>query len=128
MPDQALDRPGGRVAERADGMAFDLVADIEQHIDLALLSLAPGHALEHAPHPPRSFAARRALAARLMLVEIRQAGDSADDVGRFVHDDHARGSKPGLERLENVEVNREAEVLARRDGRNRRAAGDEGTE
>src|SRR4030095_8829573 len=63
MPDQALDGPGGGVAERADGMAFDLIADIEQHIDLCLLGLALGHAFEHAPHPTRAFAARRALAA-----------------------------------------------------------------
>jgi hypothetical protein len=40
MPDQALDRPGRRVAERADRVALDLLGDVEQHVDLALLGLA----------------------------------------------------------------------------------------
>ena len=35
-----------------------------------------GHALQHAPHPARAFAARRALAAALMLVEIARCGRS----------------------------------------------------
>src|ERR1700712_1109354 len=33
MRDQALDRPGGSVAERADGVAFDLLGDLQQHVD-----------------------------------------------------------------------------------------------
>ena len=85
MPDQALDRPGRRVAERADGVALDLRRDLEQHVDLALLRAALGHARQHAPHPARALAARRALAAALVLVEIGDAGDGADDVGRLVH-------------------------------------------
>jgi hypothetical protein len=40
MADQALDRPGRRVAERADGVAFDLLGDVEQHVDL-LFSASP---------------------------------------------------------------------------------------
>ena len=31
--DQALDRPGGGVAERADGVALDLLGDVEQAVD-----------------------------------------------------------------------------------------------
>ena len=31
--DQALDRPGGGVAQRADGVAFDLLGDVEQLVD-----------------------------------------------------------------------------------------------
>src|SRR5262245_38525485 len=128
MPDQALDGPSGRVAERADGMALDLIADIEQHIDLGLLGLALGHAFEHAPHPTGALAARRALAAGFILVEIGDASDGADDVGRFVHDDHAGGAEPGLQRLETVEVHPQIAALARRNARNRRAAGNDGKE
>ncbi len=117
MADQALHRPGGGVAQRADGVAFDLMADIEQHIDLALLGLALGHALEHPPHPARALAAGRALAARLMLVEIGEPRDGADDVGRLVHDDHRRGTEARLQRLEAVEIHREIVALARRECR-----------
>src|SRR5680860_776166 len=81
--DEPLHRPGRGVTERADGMAFDLFADVEQHLDFGLLRIAVGHALQHAPHPARAFAARRALAARFVFVEIGDAGDGADHVGGF---------------------------------------------
>src|SRR5437016_6179190 len=58
--DQTLYRPRRRVAERADGVAFDLFRDVKQQIDLALLGFATLHALEHPPHPARAFAAGRA--------------------------------------------------------------------
>src|SRR4028119_51227 len=77
---QTLDRPGRRVAERADGVAFDLGRNFKQHVDLALLGAAFRHAVEHAPHPARALAAGSALAAALVLVEISEAGDGADDV------------------------------------------------
>src|SRR6187455_300682 len=68
MPDQALYRPGRGVAERADGVAFHLGCDFQQHADLALLRAAFRHAREHAPHPAGALAAGRALAATLVLV------------------------------------------------------------
>ena len=62
------------------------------------LDLGPAlhHALHHAPHPAGALAARRALAAALVHVELRQARDRLDDVGRLVHDDHRRGAEAGL--------------------------------
>src|ERR1700687_1244343 len=47
MAQQPLHRPGGAVAESADGVAFDLRGHLHQHRDLALLRAAFGHALEH---------------------------------------------------------------------------------
>ena len=41
MPDQALDRPGRRVAQRADGVAFDLLGDFLQQVDLSHLRPRP---------------------------------------------------------------------------------------
>ena len=79
MRDQALDRPGRGVAQRADGVTLDLLRHLQQHVDLALVGAAIGHAGEHAPLPPCAFAARRALAAALVLVEIGDAGDRACD-------------------------------------------------
>src|SRR3979490_504720 len=67
MADQALDRPGRRVAQRADGVAFDLLADFLQQVDSRTLGIAPPHAGHHPPHPPGAFAARGALAAAFML-------------------------------------------------------------
>src|SRR6476620_4555746 len=81
MPDQALDRPSRRVAERADGVTLDLLRPIEKRVDLALLRAAIDHAHHHAPHPAGALAARRALAATLVLVEVRQPRDRAHDVG-----------------------------------------------
>src|SRR5690606_5385677 len=81
MLDQALDRPCRRVAERADGVAFDLFGDVEQRVDLADVCIAGAHPLHHAPHPAGAFAAWGALAAAFMLVEIADAADRGDDVG-----------------------------------------------
>src|SRR5260370_9919022 len=67
MPDQALDRPRGSVAERANRVTLDLGGDFEQQPDLALGGAPFGHAGEHAPHPAGALAAGRALAAALVL-------------------------------------------------------------
>src|SRR5688500_207418 len=87
MPDQALHRPSRRVAERADGVALGLHGHFEQEIVLLLLGLATHHARQHTPHPARAFAARRALTAALLLIEVRQPGDGLDHVRGLVHDD-----------------------------------------
>jgi hypothetical protein len=55
--------------------AFDLLGHVEQHVDLALLGAAFDHALHNAHHPAGAFAARRALAAALVLEE---SGDAPD--------------------------------------------------
>src|SRR3954471_24205453 len=83
MPDQALDRPGGGVAQRADRMALDLLGDVEQLIDRLDLGVAGPQFLHDPPHPAGALTARGALAAALMLVEIADAADRADDVGRL---------------------------------------------
>src|SRR3954463_15067217 len=63
VPQQALHRPGRAVAERADGVTLDLLGHVHQHVDLAPVRAAFGHAHQHAPHPAHALAARRALAA-----------------------------------------------------------------
>ena len=63
MLHEALHRPRRRVAERADRMPFDLVGDVDQHVEVGLLALPCEDALDHAVHPAGAFAARGALAA-----------------------------------------------------------------
>src|SRR3546814_6254018 len=60
MAQQALDRPGRGAAERADGMALDLIGPIEQRVDLVELGIAAHQAGPHAPHPAGSLAIGRA--------------------------------------------------------------------
>src|SRR3954469_14479505 len=63
VTEQALDRPGGRVAQGADGVTLDLGRDVQQGVDLFRIGLAGRHALHAPPHPAGAFAARRALTA-----------------------------------------------------------------
>jgi hypothetical protein len=95
----------------------------EQHVDLALVSAPFDHAAHHAPHPAGAFAARRALAAALMLEEVADAGDRAIDVGGLVHDDDAGGAECRLHRARAVEIHDEFFAIRSRDQRARCAAG-----
>src|SRR3546814_18468655 len=70
MLDQHLDRPCGGVAERTDGVAFDLLGDVEQSVDLADVGVADAQPLHPAPHPADALSARGHLAAAFILVEI----------------------------------------------------------
>src|SRR3546814_13937383 len=63
MPDKPLDGPGGGVAEGADCVAFDLLGDVEQRVDLVRLGIAFAKALHDAPHPPGAHPTGGALAA-----------------------------------------------------------------
>ena len=90
------------------------------------LGVAFAQALHHSPHPAGALAARRALAAALMLVEIADPTDRADDVGRLVHDDDGRRAEAGAKRLQPIEIHRRVEDLLGRHQRNRRSAGNYG--
>src|ERR1043166_6302815 len=65
--EQALDRPGCGVAERADGVTLDLSCPPEQHVDFAFGGAALGLSCQPPPHPAGALPARRALAAALVL-------------------------------------------------------------
>jgi len=69
-PDQSLHGPGRGIAERTNCVALNLVGEFLQHVDLREVSVAQLHALEHVNHPACAFTAGRALAARLVLVEL----------------------------------------------------------
>src|SRR5215468_3452761 len=72
MLDEALHWQRRGVAQRADRPAGDVVGDVHEHVEVLASTLAALDAVDHAPQPSRPFAARRALAAGLGEVEIRQ--------------------------------------------------------
>src|SRR3954470_8856908 len=84
--DRAHDRAGGAVAERAERPAQDVVALVQQEVEIlgaadALLQVGEG-----LDQPPGALPARRALAARLVLVELGPSQNRSDDAGRLVED------------------------------------------
>src|ERR1044072_5256637 len=70
--DHGAHRHRGGVAECADGAALDVVGHGVEQVDVAQLALAVLDGVHHAPQPAGALAARRALAAALVLVEVRQ--------------------------------------------------------
>src|SRR5260221_5458078 len=76
------DRVG--VAERAEALAVDPVAHVEEEVEVALRRPAVFELAEDRGEPARSLAARRALAARLVLVELREADGELDDAAAVV--------------------------------------------
>src|SRR6476469_1907210 len=72
MFDEALDRQRRGVAQRADRAALDVVGDGRQHVDVLGPARAVLDAIDHSPQPAGAFAARRALAARFLEIEVRQ--------------------------------------------------------
>src|SRR5438067_9744326 len=88
LVDVAGDRHRGRVAERAEALAEDAVADVEQQVELALLCAPVLDLVQELHHPARPLAARRALAARLVHVELRDAEPELNHAGPVVDHDH----------------------------------------
>src|SRR5215470_13103541 len=70
--DEALHRQRRGVAERADRAAGDVVRDRQQQVEVFVAPLAMLDAVDDAPQPSRAFAARGALAAGFLEVEIRE--------------------------------------------------------
>src|SRR3954462_2177434 len=71
------DRVG--VAERAEALAVDAVAHVEQQVELALGGAPVLELAQDRRQPARPLAARCALAARLVLVELREADAELHD-------------------------------------------------
>src|SRR5207237_9871780 len=69
----ARDRIDGEVAESAERLAEHAVAHVAQQVEIGALCPARLDLLEQADHPPRPLAARRALPARLVHVELLDA-------------------------------------------------------
>src|SRR5438309_12038291 len=87
LVDVARDRHRGRVAERAEAVAEDPVAHVEQEVELVLLGAAVLDPVQELHHPARPLATRCALPARLVHVELRYPEAELDEAGAIVDDD-----------------------------------------
>ena len=79
-------------------------ASFRRYFRVLRATAAVRHAVERLAHPERTFAARRALAAAFVLVELRQAPDRLDDIGRLIHHDHRRRAKARLRAAQPIEI------------------------
>src|SRR5206468_1020637 len=125
--DIARDRDRRRLAQRTEALAVDSVADIEQQVELVLLRVTGLESLEDLGHPPRSLTARRALATRLVLVELVDANPELHHAAAVVEHDHARGAHRRPELQQRVEVVAEVDLVVAQD-RSGRPAGDHALE
>src|SRR5919202_3049959 len=64
--------PGCSIAQRADGIAFDLTLYIPQQVYITHFSFAVFYVVQHAFHPAGAFAAGAALSAAFMMIEAGQ--------------------------------------------------------
>ena len=102
----------------------DVVRHARQEIEIAHLAVAALNLREDLEQPVAALAARRALAARLVRVEVHQVHRRPHHAGRLVHDDHAGRAEHRARLLHGVEAGRDVELIGHQD-RDRRSAGDD---
>src|SRR5687767_4884922 len=122
--DVGHDGHGGRVAERAERLAEDHVADVPQLVDLGKPALAVLELGEDVLHPVRALAAGRALAARLVAVELRHVERQVDHAHLVVDEDAAARADHRAGGGDRFVVERDVELI-RQHGGHRRSAGDD---
>src|SRR3569623_1259442 len=88
MLDETRHRHGGGIAARAASAAHAAARYVGAHVEIALPALAVLDAVNHARQPARAFAARRALAAGFLEVEMSDTCQHIHHAGVYVHDDH----------------------------------------
>ena len=101
-----------------------LFADADQQVDVAHLPFAALDPGQDLVQPVAPFAARRALAARLVLVEVQQVLRRPHHAGRLVHHDDAGRAEHRSRLRDVVEAGRDVELIGQQD-RHRRPAGDD---
>ena len=105
------------VAERTERTAQYVVADVEQLVQVSLAALAALQRVAQLHHPVRALAARRALAAGLVLVELHPPQCRPDHAGGLVEDLQRPGAEHRPGRVDRLEVERHVEMLVGEDGR-----------
>src|SRR5690349_16637871 len=72
MADGSRNRPGSRIAERTNGIAFYAALNIPQQIYIVQFAFAKFYIFQNLFHPASAFATRRALSAAFVTVEAGQ--------------------------------------------------------
>ncbi len=116
--DHRADRHRHRVAQNAQAVADDLLLDGRHDVEIHRGCLARLDPLEHLDRPVGALAARHALAARLVRVELGQLDRDLEHGVRVVDDDDRARAEHRARLGHRVEVVRDVEVVL---GQHRRA-------
>src|ERR1017187_5724503 len=109
-------RPSGSFAERTDRFAVDVVRNIPQQVHILGAAVAVFDAMEHFLHPQRAFAARRALAARLMRIELRDVERALDDIDRVIQHNHPARARHRAGFAQRLEIERHINLVGLQHG------------
>ena len=102
-----------------------MLSDTErEQVQVFHAAVAVLDAIDHAPQPAGAFAARRALAAAFVLVEVGQAHQAAHHAACVVHDDHRTRAQHRAGLGDGVVVHRDVHHHVGRQHRCRRATRD----
>ena len=82
----ADDRAGSSIAKGAERLSADIIANIDQQIDILLAPLAMLQALQDLGQPVGSLATGRTFSAGLVAIELGHAQNCAHDTGILVKD------------------------------------------
>ena len=128
VSNESLHRPRGGVTQSTDSVTFDLVGQLFEHVDLSEVGVSEFHTLQHIDHPASALAARGALTAGLVLVELGETQDSVDHIGLVVHHDDGSCSQAGLAVLKIVKVHESILALSPGQHGHGRTTGNDGLE
>lgn len=104
VTDQPLYRPSCGVTESTDGVTFDLLTQLPQHVNFSRLCISFDESVHDLRHPRAPLTTRRTLTTCLVLVEVNEPTDAFDHVLLLVHHNHGSSSETGLVFNEGVEI------------------------
>ena len=82
---------GGRIRRGANGLTHHLLRNLQHQIEIFALGVAAENIMQNFAQPSGTFAARRALSARFMVVKMHNDLQQVDHAIAVVnHDDRAR--------------------------------------
>ena len=118
VPEQVQRRQNrrrGGVTERAQRLADDVAGDAVQQVDVFRSAFSTLDALQQFIEPVAALAARRALPARLVAVEVQQVHRQPHHADTVVHHDEPGRAEERPCFLDVVEARRRIEVLIEQD-------------
>jgi len=102
--DKSLNWPGCCVTKGADSVAFNLVRELLEHINLGEVCVSDSNSVKDINHPSSSLPTRSALSTTLVLIELGESEDGIDNVSLLVHNDDGGGTETTLSVFKVVEI------------------------